>query len=59
MATFSHCMLLCIFQLREMEVEMRKAPSPYRSQMMGRLRGYKRDIEQINRDLVSVYISAT
>ena len=53
MATISQCRLLCIFQLREMEVEMRKAPSPYRSQMMGRLRGYKRDIEQINRDLVS------
>ncbi len=33
---------------------MKKAPAPYRSEMMSKLRGYKREVEQINREVVSM-----
>ncbi len=39
-----------------MDVEVRKAPTPYRTQMMTRLRGYKREIDQLSRELVNTIV---
>ncbi|XP_074659477.1 vesicle transport through interaction with t-SNAREs homolog 1B-like [Tubulanus polymorphus] len=37
--------------IQSMETELKKAPAVYRNQMMSRLRGYRRDIDQTSRQL--------
>ena len=36
-----------------MEEELRKAPSPYRSRMVSRVRGYKHSLEALGANLVT------
>jgi len=37
--------------LSEMDMEAKKAPSPYRSQLMARIRAYRKDVDQIRATL--------
>ena len=46
---------LHLFQIDEMDMEMRKAPSPYRNQLMTKVRAYRKEMETAKRDLVRYY----
>ncbi|KAL4238678.1 Vesicle transport through interaction with t-SNAREs 1B [Mactra antiquata] len=39
------------FIIQEMETEAKSAPIQYRTQMLGRLRQYRRNVDQLNKDL--------
>ena len=38
-----------------MENEAKAAPVQYRTQMLGRLRNYRRDVDQMSKDVVNIY----
>ena len=42
-----------------MENEAKAAPVQYRTQMLGRLRNYRRDVDQMSKDVVNIYYCCT
>ena len=52
-----HDTVLCYgFQIHEMEGELIKAPPSYRLQMAAQVRNCKRDLEEVERDVVNNYL---
>ena len=48
------CMHMILLQVQELEDEVKKAPPTYRSHMFSQIRQHKRELEQIQKDSVSI-----
>ena len=48
------CCVLIALQLQEMEEQAKQAPGSYRTHMLSRIRNYRRDLDKLFRDLVSL-----
>ena len=48
--------MIVVLKMQEMENEAKAAPVQYRTQMLGRLRNYRRDLDQMSRDVVNIII---